>query len=107
MTYGFTIKKGTSFSINKKLSKLDLCKFMAEHNKSFRQLWLNFHPNKDFPKHMDGRTELGKRFYRSNVADSRRSGRLNALDKLFKKTYPGQKQELYYFRNGKKVTIEI
>ena len=105
-----TNAKGMEKKTKKKLSKLDLCKFMAEHNKSFRQLWLNFHPGKSYPKQTklyEGRTELGKQFYRSNVADSRRSGRLNALDKLFKKTYPGQKQELYYFRNGKKVKIKL
>ena len=101
-----TNAKGMEKKTKKKLSKLDLCKFMAEHNKSFRQLWLNFHPNKNFPKHMDGRTELGKKFYRSNVADSRRSGRINAIDKLYKKM-GGKIQKFYYFRNGKKVIIKI
>ena len=102
-----TNAKGQQWKTKKKLSKLELCKYMAEHNKSFRRLWLTFHPRKNFPKHMDGRTAIGVAFYKSNVADTRRSGRIGEVSKLYKKIYPGQKQKSYYFRDGKKVKIEI
>ena len=105
-----TNAKGKHWKTKKKLSKLELCKFMAEHNKSFRQIWLLTHPGKSYPKqtsHYEGKTELGKQFYRSNVADGRRSGRINKIRKLFEKLAPGRKQKGYYFRDGKKVKIEI
>ena len=35
-----TNAKGHAWRTKKKLSKLDLCRYMAEHNKSFRGLWL-------------------------------------------------------------------
>jgi len=102
-----TNAKGQQWKTKKKLSKLELCKFMAEHNKAFRKLWLTFHPGKNFPKHMSGRTVIGSAFYRSNVADGRRSGRITKINKLIKKMYPGQKQNAYYFKAGKKVKIKI
>ena len=35
-----TNAKGQQWKTKKKLSKLELCKFMAKHNKSFRQISL-------------------------------------------------------------------
>jgi len=102
-----TNAKGHGWRTKKKLSKMNLCRYMAEHNKSFRQLWLKTHPGKDFPNDMDGRTVIGESFYRSNVVDARRSGRIGKINKLFKQMFPGQKQKGYYFRDGKKVKIEI
>ena len=102
-----TNAKGHGWRTKKKLSKLDLCRYMAEHNKTFRQIWLRTHPGKNFPKHMDGRTALGVAFYKSNVADTRRSGRIAKIKKLFEEMAPGQKQKGYYFRDGKKIKIEI
>ena len=102
-----TNAKGHGWRTKKKLSKINLCRYMAEHNKTFRALWIKTHPGKNFPKHMDGRTTIGEQFYRSNVADTRRSGRISALNKLFKKIYPNQKQKAYYFLKGKKVKIKL
>ena len=102
-----TNAKGQQWKTKKKLSKLELCKYMAEHNKSFRKLWLTFHPGKNFPKDMDGRTAIGRAFYLSNVVDARRSGRIAKMNKLIKELYPGKKQKAYYFHAGKKVKIEI
>ena len=102
-----TNAKGHAWRTKKQLSKLELCRYMAEHNKSFRGLWLKTHPGKTFPKHMDGRTVIGESFYRSNVADTRRSGRIGAINKLYKKMFPGKKQDAYYFLQGKKVKIKL
>ena len=102
-----TNAKGKQWKTKKKLSKLELCKYLAEHNKSFRKLWLTFHPGKNFPKHMSGRTAIGSSFYRSNVADGRRSNRIVKMNKLIKKMWPGQKQNAYYFKAGKKIKIKL
>ena len=100
-----TNAKGQHWKTKKKLSKLELCKYMAEHNKSFRRIWLDTHPGKKYPKHMEGRTAIGRSFYLSNVADRRRSGRIGTINKLFKKIYPNQKQKAYYLRAGKKIKV--
>ena len=102
-----TNAKGHGWRTKKKLSKMDLCRYMAEHNKSFRSIWLATHPEKTFPKNMDARTVIGEAFYRSNVADTRRSGRIGEINKRFKKLYPNQKQKAYYFLKGKKVKIKL
>ena len=99
--------KGQHWKTKKKLSKLELCKYLAEHNKSFRKLWLTFHPGKNFPKHKRGRIAIGSSFYRSNVADGRRSKRIVKINKLIKKMWPGQKQNAYYFKAGKKIKIKL
>ena len=101
-----TNAKGHAWRTKKKLSKLDLCRYMAEHNKSFRGLWLATHPG-PFPKNMDKRTAIGEQFYRSNVADTRRSRRIGEIEELYKKMFPGKKQEAYYFLKGKKVKIKL
>ena len=102
-----TNAKGHGWRTKKKLSKLDLCRYMAEHNKTFRQIWLRTHPGKIFPKNMDARTVIGEQFYRSNVADTRRSRRIGEIEKLYEKMFPGKKQEAYYFLKGKKVKIKL
>ena len=102
-----TNAKGHAWRTKKKLSKLDLCRYMAEHNKSFRGLWLATHPGKIFPKNMDARTVIGESFYRSNGADTRRSSRIGEIEELYKKMFPGKKQEGYYFLKGKKVKIKV
>ena len=102
-----TNAKGHGWRTKKKLSKLNLCRYIAEHNKSFRSLWLKTHPGKIFPKNMDARTVIGEAFYRSNVADSRRSRRIGEIEELYKKMFPGQKQKGYYFHQGKKVKIKL
>ena len=101
-----TNAKGHAWKTKKKLSKLDLCRYMAEHNKSFRKIWLKTHPNKHYPKGY-GRTALGDRFYRSNVADTRRSVRIGEINEIYKKMFPGKKHEAYYFLKGKKVKIKL
>ena len=102
-----TNAKGHGWRTKKKLSKMDLCRYMAEHNKSFRQLYLKTHPGKIFPKNMDKRTAIGEQFYRSNVADTRRSSRIGEIEELYEKMFPGKKHEAYYFLKGKKVKIKL
>ena len=102
-----TNAKGKHWKTKKKLSKLDLCRYMAEHHKPFRAFWLKFHPGKTFPKHENGRKAIGTAFYKSNVADSRRSGRRSKLNEIVKMLTPGKKREGYYFHQGKKVKIKL
>ena len=101
-----TNAKGQHWKTKKKLSKLELCRYIAEHNKSFRRIWLKTHPGKKYPKDMKARADIGKRFYLSNVADTRRSNRIYEMNKMFKKLYPNKKLKKYYFRDGKKVKIK-
>ena len=102
-----TNAKGMHWKTKKKLSKAELCRFMAEHNKLFRAIYIQTHPNKKYPpiSKMKLRSVIGDSFYRSNVADSRRSGRKQHIRKLYKKYF--KEHESYYFLKGKKIKVKL
>ena len=94
-----TNAKGLHWKTKKKISKLDLCRYMAEHNKLFRAVWLKTHPNKHYPMG-HGRTALGEQFYRSNVADQRRFVRREDFEKEMRALWK-KSTTFTYFDRGK------
>ena len=72
---------------------------MAEHNKPFRAIWLKTHPNKHYPKGI-GRTAIGEKFYRSNVADQRRFVRREDFEKEMRALWK-KSTTFTYFDRGK------
>ena len=42
-----------------KKTKLSLCIFMAQKNKTFRALWIKSHPKKTYPKDLEERKYIG------------------------------------------------
>jgi hypothetical protein len=78
-----TNKLGKRIGTKKKLSKRELCIYMAEHNHTFRAFWIRAHPSKKFPKDMNKRAELGLDFYKNVLTDKRR----NKIDPPFKKHF--------------------
>ena len=95
-----TDAKGNLKGTKKKISRIDLCRYMAEHNKLFRYIYLKTHPNKAFPKHIDARTIIGEAFYLSNVADLRRYVRRDSLEKEMKR-YNKKPTQFRYFDRAK------
>jgi len=95
-----TDAKGNLKGTKKKISKRDLCTYMAQHNKVFRLIWLRTHPNKKFPKAMPERIEMGLAFYASNVKDMRRFVRIDSIEKEMKRLT--KKDTTWrYFEKGK------
>ena len=95
-----TNAKGNHKGTKKKISKISLCRYMAEHNKLFRTVWLKNHPNKSYPKDTEGREAIGEAFYRSNVADMRRYVRRDDVEKEMRKMFK-RPTEFKYFDKGK------
>ena len=95
-----TNAKGLHYKTKKKISRIDLCRYMAEHNKPFRAIWLKTHPNKHYPKMGYGRTALGESFYRSNVADQRRFVRREDFEKEMRALWK-KSTTFTYFDRGK------
>jgi len=82
-----------------KLSKRDLCIYMARSNRTFIALWLKAHPKKKYPKNTNDRKNIGLKFYHNIVADSRRFKDLNYIHDLLKNN--DRKSFYYLMEKGK------
>ena len=80
-----TDKLGNKIGTKKKISKRDLCIYIAQHNKQFRKVYLLLKPNKKYPRadQMKEREEIGLDFYHNVVVDNRRNKELETLWKGF------------------------
>ena len=76
-----------------KLSKRDLCIYLAQNNKTFRGFWMKSHPKKKYPKDKKDRKEVGLDFYHNIIADKRRFKDLNYLNDIIAR---GDKKAFYY-----------
>ena len=84
----------------KKLSKRDLCIYMAKSNRTFIAFWIKAHPKKKYPKDPEGRKYIGLDFYHNIVADKRRAKDINVIYNMIKR---GDKKGFYYLHEKGKL----